>query len=174
MAHMHKCCCVFCKGLHSATKTLRWQAWPVPICTADLYRRLRRRGLVFFCGGVELRFVCLEMYVTCSMAARRRLLGRMAVAKAASTQGCVKLPGVESEAERDALRAAFDGVVKKRFDSVQTPYFSFLQFPLGLSKLEDTEKFLDSGECEINVPVVGQDGEKATTSVTYEQEQRMF
>ena len=65
---------------------------------------------------------------------------------------------MESEDEWDLLQAAFNKVVKKRSDFVQIPYVSFLPFLLGLSELEDTEKFLDSGECEIDVRVVGPDG----------------
>ena len=103
------------------------------------------------------------------MVALRRLLGRMAVASEALTQGCVKLPGVESEAGRGALQAAFNGVVKKRFNSVQIPYFSFLRFLMGLNELDQggTDKFLTDGECEIELPVVGSGRKRETTRATY-------
>ena len=93
----------------------------------------------------------------------------MAVASEVLTQGCVKLPGVESEAERGALQAAFNGVVKKRFNSVQIPYLSFLRFLMGLNELDQggTDKFLTDGECEIELPVVGSGRKRETMKATY-------
>ena len=56
MAHVHKCCHGFCEELQSATKTLCWQARPVP----NLHRRLRRRASFFWRRvGVGVAF-CLS------------------------------------------------------------------------------------------------------------------
>ena len=118
--------------------------------------------------GLGLRFVCLKMYVTCSMGVRGRLWGRMAVASAWVARGCVRLPDVE-RADETALQAAFNRVVEKRYDDVQIPYFAFLKFLLGLSELgeEGRNEFLDTGDCEIEIPVLSEDKRMTKAEVLY-------